>query len=55
MRTSGGGSRDLAMMAVPLAIFVVFGLLSGGGPRNVLRSLERTLWLAVDWVMALVS
>ena len=55
MRTSGGGNRDLTMMAVPLAIFIVFGVLSGGGVDGVLRTLERTLWGAIEWVGLLVS
>ena len=50
MRTSGGGNRDLTMMTVPLAIFIVFGVLSGGGVDGVLRTLERTLWVMADWV-----
>ena len=37
MRTSGGGNRDLMMMTVPLAIFIVFGVISGGGVDGVLR------------------
>ncbi len=55
MRTSGGGNRDITMLTVPLAILVVFGILSGGGVESVLRSLERTLWVAVDWMAKLVS
>lgn len=55
MRTSGGGSRDLTMMAVPLAIFLVFGIVSGGGVTNTLRTIERTLWTALDWVALLIS
>jgi hypothetical protein len=55
IRTSGGGNRDITMLTVPLAILVVFGILSGGGVESVLRSLERTLWVAVDWMTKLVS
>ena len=55
MRTSGGGNRDLMMMTVPLAIFIAFGVLSGGGVDDVLRMLERTLWGAIEWVGRLVS
>jgi hypothetical protein len=55
IRTSGGGNRDITMLTVPLAILVVFGILSGGGVESVLRSLERTLWVAVDWMAKLVS
>ena len=50
MRTSGGGNRDLTMMTVPLAIFIVYGVLSGGGVDGVLRTLERSLWGAIEWV-----
>ena len=55
MRTSGGGNRDLTMLTVPLAIFIVFIVLSGGGVDGVLRTLERTLWGAIEWVSRLVS
>jgi hypothetical protein len=55
MRTSGGGNRDLTMMTVPLAIFIVFVVLSGGGVDGVLRTMERTLWGAIEWVVRLVS
>jgi hypothetical protein len=55
MRTSGGGNRDLTMLTVPLAIFIVFAVLSGGGVEGVLRTLERTLWGALEWVGRLVS
>jgi hypothetical protein len=55
MRTSGGGNRDLTMLTVPLAIFIVFVVLSGGGVDGVLRTLERTLWGALEWVGRFVS
>jgi hypothetical protein len=55
MRTSGGGNRDLTMMAVPLTILIVFGVYTGGGVKNVLRMAELTLWAAVEWLVALVS
>jgi len=55
MRTSGGGNRDLTMMAVPAGILVVFGLYAGGGVKNVLRMAELTLWTAVQWLTTLVS
>jgi hypothetical protein len=55
IRTSGGGNRDLTMLTVPLAMLVAFALFSGGGIENVLRTMERTLWAAVDWVGHLMS
>jgi hypothetical protein len=55
MRTSGGGNRDLTMLTVPLAILIVFAVLSGGGVEGVLRTVERTLWAAIEWVGVLVS
>ena len=55
MRTSGGGHRDLTMLAVPLAMLIAFALFSGGGVESVLRTTERTLWAAVDWVGQLIS
>jgi hypothetical protein len=36
------------MLTVPLAIFIAFGVYSGGGVVNILRALERTLWTAVE-------
>jgi hypothetical protein len=55
MRTSGGGNRDLTMLAVPLAMLIAFALFSGGGIENVLRTMERTLWVVVDWVGNFIS
>jgi len=45
MRSSGGGNRDLTMLTVPLTIFILFVVLSGGGLDSVLRALERMLWV----------
>ena len=55
MRTSGSGNRDFLMMSVPIGILVLFAAVSGGGFRGVLVTIERTLWQAVDWIVALVS
>jgi hypothetical protein len=55
MKTSGRGERDYAMMIVPLAILIVYGVYSGGGVTGVLRTMERTLWAAVDWFGQLIS
>jgi len=55
MRSSGGGNRDLTMLTVPFAILIVFVLVSGGGVEGVLRTLERTLWRAIEWVGRFVS
>ena len=54
MQTSGRGDRDYTMMAVPFAIFVVYGVYSGGGVVNILRTFERTLWVAVGWAAQLL-
>ena len=54
MQTSGRGERDYTMMIVPLAIFVVYGVYSGGGVVNILRTFERTLWVAVEWAAKMV-
>ena len=55
IRTSGRGNSDLGMLSVPLALFIVYMVYSGGGVHKVLRTLERTLWVAVDWVGRLIS
>ena len=55
MRTSGDGNRDLAMMTVPLAIFMVFAVYSDGGGDGMLSTLERSQWGAIEWVSRLVS
>ena len=55
IRTSGGGNRDLTMLAVPLAMLLAFALFSGGGLEHILRTTERTLWVVVDWVGELIS
>jgi hypothetical protein len=55
IRTSGGGNRDLTMLAIPLAMLIVYGIFNGGGVHNVLRSMERTLWAVVGWVGNFIS
>ena len=55
IRTSGGGNRDLSMLAVPLALLIAFAVFSGGGVENILRTMERTLWVFVDWVGNFIS
>jgi hypothetical protein len=55
MRTSGGGNRDITMRSVPLAILIAFVVFSNGGVNGTLRTLERTLWGAIEWVSRLVS
>jgi hypothetical protein len=55
IRTSGRGNTDLGMLSVPLALLVVYAIYSGGGVSNVLRTLERTLWVLVDSIGQLVS
>jgi hypothetical protein len=55
MRTSGAGNRDLTMLTVPLLMLVAFVVLSGGGVTGVLKTVERTLWAAVDWLGQLIA
>ena len=55
IRTSGGGNRDLSMMAVPLALLIAYALLTGGGVESVLRTMERTLWVVVGWAGEFIS
>lgn len=43
------------MLIVPLLMFVGFGILTGGGVENILRTLERSLWAVLDWVGHLAS
>jgi len=43
------------MLSIPLALFIVYLVYSGGGPHNVLRTCERTLWAVIDWVGRLIS
>jgi hypothetical protein len=43
------------MLTVPLVMLVVFGLWSGGGVAGVLKTVERTLWVAVEWLGQLVA
>jgi hypothetical protein len=47
MRTSGAGNRDLTMLTVPLVMLV--------GVTGVLKSMERALWVAVDWIGQLIA
>ena len=53
MRTSGKGGGDLLMMTVPVGILLVFGLMTGGGLRNILHMAELTLAAAYDFVAQL--
>jgi hypothetical protein len=55
IRTSGGGNRDISMLTVPLAMLIAFALLSGGGVEGSLRTIERTLRAALDWLGQFVS
>ena len=55
MRTSGASNRDLTMLTVPLLMLVGFGVFSGGGLTGVLKTLERTLWSAVEWLGQLIA
>lgn len=55
MRTSGAGNRDLTMLTVPLVMLVAYGVLTGGGLTGVLKTLERTLWAAVEWAGQLIA
>ena len=55
MRTSGRGNRDLTMLTVPLLMLIVFAVWSGGGVSAILRTAERTLWTAVDWLTQLIA
>ena len=50
MRTSGGGSRDVLMLAVPLGILVVFAVSVGGGIMPSVRVLEGMLEAFAAWV-----
>ena len=43
------------MLTVPLLMLVAFGVFSGGGPIGVLKTIERTLWAAVEWLGQLVA
>ena len=55
IRISGRGNTDLGMLSVPLALLIVYAIYSGGGLSNVLRALERTLWVFVDGIGQLIS
>ena len=43
------------MLTVPLLMLVAFTVLSGGGVTGILKSVERTLWTAVDWLVQLLA
>ena len=55
MRTSGGGSRDVFMLSVPLAILVFFVIAASGGVTPFLRRIEHNLVGLVDWVRTLFA
>lgn len=43
------------MLTVPLLMLLAFIVLSGGGVTGSLKTLERTLWRAVDWLVQLLA
>jgi len=43
------------MLTVPLVMLVGFGVWTGGGVTGVLKSMERALWVAVDWLGQLIA
>jgi hypothetical protein len=43
------------MLTVPLLMLVGFGVFSSGGVTGVLKTLERTLWAAVEWLGQLIA
>jgi hypothetical protein len=43
------------MLTVPLVMLVGFGIWSGGGVTGVLKTMERTLWAAVEWLGQLIA
>jgi hypothetical protein len=55
MRASGKGDRDILMLTVPLAILVLYGLVSGGGISHTLRTVELALGTVMDWVRTLLA
>ena len=55
MRTSGAAGRDWFMMAVPLAMLLLFVVWMAGGPRQSVRWLEGVLSQTLAWLAALVS
>lgn len=50
MRTSGSG-RDGWMTAIPIAILLLFATIAAGGPKELLKVMERTLQSTVDWTV----
>jgi hypothetical protein len=53
MRTSGGG-REGWMTTIPLAIMLVFAIVVAGGPKELLKYVERHLQSTVDWTLELM-
>ena len=54
MRTSGNGP-ELWMASIPLSIVVLYLVIVSGGPRGLLKAMERNLRTSVEWTVRLVQ
>ena len=53
MRTSGGG-REGWMTAIPIAVIVLFAVVAAGGPKQLLKNMEKQLRSTVEWTVQLI-
>jgi hypothetical protein len=42
------------MTAIPIAVLVLFAVVAAGGPKQLLKIMERQLQSTVDWTVQLV-
>ena len=50
MRTSGSG-REGWMTTIPILILLLFATIAAGGPKELLKVMERKLQSTVDWTV----
>jgi hypothetical protein len=53
MRTSGSG-REGWMTTSPIAVMVLFAIVVAGGPKQLLKLMEKQLRSTVDWTVELI-
>jgi hypothetical protein len=51
MRTGGSGGGDAWMTAIPIVILLVFAIMVAGGPKEFLKTTEKSMQSALKWTV----
>jgi hypothetical protein len=54
MRTSGSG-RELWMTTIPLSVVLLYLAIVAGGPKELLKAMEKQLRSTVEWTVKLMQ